>query len=249
MYIGRVIFVYLRSKSISMHINRVAYYRISRDDGKSRSQGLGLEAQQTIISHFCGGNIVKEFTEIKSAKNIYERPILQEAIRYCLDNKCTLVVAKVDRLSRNVDDCRQILDTLGGNLLSGDIPGTIDLFTLTLFAAFAERERMLISIRTSQALQAKKAREGKWHAGNPALTNGDYRKASKDAIQAKAATNENNIRAKVVISLKRAEGMSYQAIADYLNAQQFRTAQNKEFNPVQVQRLCVPSDCNSTKTV
>ncbi len=209
----------------------VAYFRLSKDNGK----GLGLEAQQAIVQHFHKGNIVKAFTELKSAKNITDRPILREAIAYCLQHGYTLVVAKVDRLSRNVDDCRLILSQLDGKLLACDIPGTIDKFTLTLYAAFAERERELISLRTSQALQAKKRKMGKWHKGSP-----DIRERQKTAIEAnksKAANNPNNIRAMSVITDKRLQGLTLAQIAAHLNEMKFTTSTGKLFTPTQVSRL------------
>src|SRR5690242_897137 len=94
----------------------IAYYRVSKDShksGRSVSNGLGLEAQKQIVEHFYRDNIVKDFTETKSAKNITDRPVLQEAIKYCLDNDCWLVVAKLDRLSRSVDDVRFVHVKLG----------------------------------------------------------------------------------------------------------------------------------------
>ena len=123
----------------------VAYYRLSKMD--DRSAGLGLEAQRQIVEHYFRGHDIKSFTEIKSAKNITERPQLQQAIAFCIAHNCNLVVAKLDRLSRDVDDCRHVLHILGSRLRSCDIPGPLDKFTLTLFAAFAERERELISLR------------------------------------------------------------------------------------------------------
>ena len=218
-------------------MNHVAYYRISKDDGRSRSRGLGLEAQESIVKHFYRNTIVKEFTEVKSAKNIKERPILQDALAYCLANGCALVVAKVDRLSRNVDDCRLILQELKGNLLACDIPGPIDKFTLTLFAAFAEREREMISLRTSQALQAKLKREGTWQKGNDLFKNAEFREKAYAANRLKASTNGNNVRATEIIALKKQEGFNFVEIANYLNHKQFKTSKGKDFGPVQVQRL------------
>lgn len=223
----------------------VAYYRVSRDsfkDGKSKSNGLGLEAQKQIAEHYYnkeGNCIVMEFTETKSAKNISERPILQNAIDYCLKNDCWLLVAKLDRLSRNVDDVRTILKTLDGNISFGDIPaeGKADMFTITIYSAFAERERELISLRTKNALKVKKEREGSWQKGNPDFSNGQASKLSVEANKRKAASNENTIRATQVIVSKRADGMTYWEIAQFLNKYKFVTANGNQFYATQVMRI------------
>src|SRR5690242_4977342 len=206
----------------------IAYYRVSKDShksGRSVSNGLGLEAQKQIVEHFYRDNIVKDFTETKSAKNITDRPVLQEAIKYCLDNDCWLVVAKLDRLSRSVDDVRFVHVKLGKKVSFCDIPsdGEVDLFTITLFAAFAEREREMISLRTKQALAVKKEREGVWQKGNPDFSSGVAGRKGVEAIKKRAEANENSIRAlKVIVSSKK-EGMNYVEIAKVLNENKFLT--------------------------
>lgn len=210
----------------------VAYYRLSK---KSEGRGLGIDAQESIIRHYYKDDIVKEFYEVKSAKNITGRPILQEAITYCKKHGYTLIVAKLDRLSRNVDDCRLILKELGTQLKSCDIPGELDRFTLTMFAAFAERERELIALRTSQALQEKEKHIKQWRKAPKRLA--DYRLNSTQSIKEKALNNENNIRASELICSKVKDGLNYSDIARLLNQKKFRTSKGKEFQPVQVQRI------------
>jgi len=217
----------------------VAYYRTSKDShqsGRSISKGLGLEAQRQIVAHFAP-QTEKEFTEVKSAKNITDRPVLQEAIDFCLKNNCWLIVAKLDRLSRNVDDVRFVHSKLNKKITFCDIPsdGETDLFTITLFAAFAERERELISLRTSQALKAKIQKEGKWQKSNPNIVK--LNEMAVEAIKSKAKDNENNIRALEMITSKKREGLSFKEIAELLNASKFKTSQNCEFRPSQVVRI------------
>ena len=146
-----------------MSINQyVTYTRVStKGQGES---GLGLEAQDALLSHYLSDeDIAKRFTETASAKTVDARPVLQEAIAYCLANNTGLAVAKVDRLSRITEHALDVYSLLGGMLYSCDIPCTkfapMDKFTLTIFMAIADRERELIGIRTSQALQAKYAKE------------------------------------------------------------------------------------------
>jgi Site-specific recombinases, DNA invertase Pin homologs len=211
----------------------VPYYRVSKDSheaGHSKSKQLGLDAQKSIVSFYCK-DIVKEFTEVKSAKNITDRPVLQEAIKYCIENNAWLVIAKLDRLSRNVDDVRFIVKALNKKIIFCDIPsdGEIDMMMVTMYAAFAERERELISIRTKQALKVKREREGVWHKNSEKwirrqedfVASGDFSKSGAEANKAKAEANENTIRASQLIISKRNEGLSYSAIAKLMDANKF----------------------------
>jgi DNA invertase Pin-like site-specific DNA recombinase len=220
----------------------VAYYRISKDShetGKSKAKGLGLESQRQIVEHFYGDQIVADFTETKSAKNITDRPILQQAIEYCIKNECWLVVAKLDRLSRNTIDALSIVQKLGKKVSFCDIPseGEADEFMITIFAAIAQRERELISIRTSQALQIKIQREGKWNKGNPDFKNGNAQKLAVAAIKLKASENENTIRAAALISEKRRGRLSYAQIAKILNDNKFLSPSGGLFHSSQVRRI------------
>jgi len=135
----------------------VTYRRVStQEQGRS---GLGLEAQQQILDHFLNDqDVIGEFTEVMSgAKD--DRPELKQAIDLCLAENAFLAVAKTDRLSRDTVYTLKVHEQLDGRLWAGDIPtepgAKMDRFMLTLIAAMAERERLLIGLRTSQALQAK----------------------------------------------------------------------------------------------
>lgn len=216
----------------------VAYYRLSKEGAKQKEgRSLGLDAQRAIVEHFHKDNIEKEFTEVKSAKNITERHELQAAIKYCQDHGATLVVAKIDRLSRDVDDGRYVLKALNNRLRSCDIPGEIDKFSLTMYLAFAERERELISLRTSQALRAKIAREGVWQVGNPSFKDGSATRSSNASVRRKAMLNENNKRAAASICDKLKAGMKIPQIVEHLNANSYKTSRGKSFSFVQVSRI------------
>ena len=220
----------------------VAYYRTSKDShssGRSKAKGLGLEAQKQIVEYYHKDSVVKEFVEIKSAKNIFQRPILMEAIDYANKNNCWLIVAKLDRLSRNTVDVLNIIKQLNKRVSFCDIPseGEADEFIITIFAAIAQRERELISIRTRHALQIKLKREGPWQKGNPDMKSGRLSKLAVIANIAKAASNENTIRASEIIQDKRKAGMSYSAIATLLNEKKFSTPTGLDFHPIQVQRI------------
>ena len=122
---------------------------------------------------------------------------------------------------------------MGGKLYSCDIPN-LDKFTLTLFMAIADRERELISIRTKQALDAKRAKVGEWR--NSSFSNA-AREKGQTRIREKARLNSNNKRATELIVLYKDKGLTLQAIADNLNINGFRTSTGKLFQRATVKRL------------
>jgi DNA invertase Pin-like site-specific DNA recombinase len=135
----------------------VAYYRVStKGQGES---GLGLDGQKAVVQHFASGEIVAEYTEVASGKSLDRRPQLEAALALCVENGYTLIVAKADRLSRNVHDATGIVEKrLKNNFVACDCP---DPTALTIIFWIAQRERELISIRTKAALAALRVREGK----------------------------------------------------------------------------------------
>jgi len=141
----------------------VAYYRVSTErQGRS---GLGLEAQvSTVEAHArrSGGEIIAVFREIESGKRA-DRPELSKALALCKKKKATLVIAKLDRLSRNVAFIAGLMESRA-EFIACDMPQANKL-TLHIMAAMAEHEREAISKRTKEALAAAKARGTK--LGNP----------------------------------------------------------------------------------
>ena len=144
----------------------VAYFRVSTDrQGKS---GLGLDAQRdTVLSYMNGGrwSLVAEFTEIESGKR-NDRPELEKALAACKKQKAKLVIAKLDRLSRNLAFIATLMDS-GVEFIAVDNPHANKL-TVHILAAVAQHEREIISARTSAALKAAKARGRR--LGNPRLS-------------------------------------------------------------------------------
>ena len=134
----------------------VAYYRVSTDrQGKS---GLGLEAQQKAVADYLnGGNwsLIAEFMEVETGKR-NDRPQLDRALAACRKYKAKLVIAKLDRLSRNLAFIAALMDA-GVEFVAVDNPHANKL-TLHILAAVAQHEREMISVRTRAALQASKAR-------------------------------------------------------------------------------------------
>lgn len=134
----------------------VSYYRVST--AKQGESGLGLEAQQASVRHFVSGRageLLGEFTEVESGK-LSSRPILLEAIALCRKRKAVLVIAKLDRLARNVAFVSSLMEA-GIEFVAVDAPFANRLM-VHILAAVAENEREQISQRTRAALAAAKAR-------------------------------------------------------------------------------------------
>lgn len=150
---------------------------------KQGRSGLGLEAQQEIIRYFVereGGEVIADYTEVYTGKDLQGCKELRKAMAHAKESGAVLIIAKTDRF-RNTQEALQIYDDMGeGNIMFCDLPHT-DKFTLTLFFALAEREALIISIRTKQALRAKMARGEVW------LRNTDTTKAV--AASAKVRTD------------------------------------------------------------
>lgn len=213
----------------------VAYYRISKENKEGRY--LGIEAQRQIVEHFYK-KVERIYIEIKSGKNITEREELQKAIEYCKKNNCILVCAKLDRLSRDVDDVRYILRVLKNNVRFCDIPGIPDKFTVTMYAAFAERERELIGLRTKQALKQKVKLTGEFRTGNPSFKDGSAVAKSSAVLTAKAENNPANKIAANIICSETKNGLTLQQIADKLQLLGCTTSKgNTNWTITQVARI------------
>jgi len=213
----------------------VTYYRVSTK--RQGDSGLGLDAQQAYIDHYyTGKEIIGSFTDVQSGKDVTNRPELLKALALCKQQKAILVVAKVDRLSRNTEQALMIYRELDGRLESCDIPN-LDKFTLTLFMAIADRERELISIRTRGALIQKVKRSGQWRTGGQAFKEGKAAELGTAAIKQKATENRNSRQACAFIAQLVKASCTWSEIAQRLNGAGFRTPRGGEFQVVQVQRL------------
>ena len=160
--------------------NYVVYIRVStRKQGES---GLGLEAQQKICGEFIkkdGGVMVAEFKDVESGTH-RDRKGLADAIAYCKKNGCALVIAKLDRLARDVEFCFKVVNT-GVEIHFCDMP-QINTLLLGVFASVAQYERELTSDRTKKALAAKKER-GEVTGGACKAWHDAYEKKSKEEIK------------------------------------------------------------------
>jgi len=134
----------------------VAYYRVST--ARQGRSGLGLEAQRRAVTDFLNGGsweLLAEFVEVESGK-ADDRPQLEQALATCELSGATLVVAKLDRLSRNLAFLAKLQES-GARFVAADMPEANEL-TIHIMAAVAQAERKAISTRTKEALAAAKAR-------------------------------------------------------------------------------------------
>ncbi|WP_181308267.1 recombinase family protein [Rufibacter sp. XAAS-G3-1] len=214
----------------------IAYYRVSTV--KQGRSGLGLEAQRAAVISYakdpCG--ILQEFTEQESGKND-DRPLLEQAILAAKRHEATLIIAKLDRLSREVAFLFQLKKRVERNSISWlclDIP-EMNTLNIGIWGTMAQHEREQISKRTKAALQALKARGRK--LGNLENLTDVGRGLGVEAIKRKAAANENNRRAAELIRLYREQGATWVTIAGKLNQSGFKASKGGVFQAVQVKRI------------
>jgi DNA invertase Pin-like site-specific DNA recombinase len=215
----------------------VNYYRVST--AKQGRSGLGLEAQRAAIDAFCasrGCEQLAEYTEQESGKRD-DRPELAKALHHAKVTGATLVIAKLDRLSRNVAFLAALQDA-GTKFVAADMPEANQL-TLHIMAAMAQHEREAISKRTKDALAAAKAKGTKLGGlragafGNKAEAG---RKLAVAAIKAKSKAFATDVMP--IIEAIRAEGhSSLRAIASELNARGIVTARGGKWGPQAVSDL------------
>lgn len=211
----------------------VAYYRVSTK--KQGASGLGLEAQKETVKQYIEqtkGILIAEYTEIESGKN-NERIELKKAINNSKEQSATLIIAKLDRLSRNASFTMNLRDA-GVDFVACDLPDANTL-TIGIFASLAQWERERISTRVKEALEAKK-RQG-YKLGKPENMTLDHRKKGAKSNLINSRNSKTNQRAFSLINIMRTQGKSYQDIANFLNSNEFNTVKNKEFFPATVRRI------------
>jgi DNA invertase Pin-like site-specific DNA recombinase len=193
----------------------IAYYRVSTD--KQGQSGLGLEAQREAVRPYAG-QILAEYTEVESGK-LDSRPQLLSALAHCEKSGSTLLIAKLDRLSRDA----AFLFTLrksGVQILAADMP-TAGMLEFGIRALFAQHEREQISARTKAALQAAKARGIR--LGSPCPARGAAVSAERKKI---ASMRKAQALLEVVTDLKH-KCHSYQELADALTLKGIATPSGK----------------------
>jgi len=211
----------------------IAYLRVSTDrQGKS---GLGLEAQQEAVSLFARRDdaIIGTFVEIESGRNS-ERPQLAAALQQCRQLGAVLLIAKLDRLARDVAVIANLMKS-DVRFVACDLPNG-DPFRLHIEAAIAEEEHRKISARTKAALAAAKTRGVKLggHRGR-GLNDADRSKAA--AVRASEARRRASYLAPVITELRSEGAVTLTALASGLNFRSIPAPRGGKWNAMQVSRL------------
>ncbi|UVF22885.1 recombinase family protein (plasmid) [Microvirga terrae] len=214
----------------------VAYYRVSTE--KQGRSGLGLEAQQEAVRSYLNGGdwqLMSEVIEVESGKK-NNRPRLTEALRLCRLHGAILIIAKLDRLARNVAFISNLMES-GVEFTAVDFPQANRL-TVHILAAVAEHEREMISRRTKDALAAAKARGTKL-GGN----RGRIHLVAKKGAEASALVRSTKARSRaadirpIVADIQASGATSLRQIAAALNERHIRTSRGKNWTATQVMRV------------
>jgi DNA invertase Pin-like site-specific DNA recombinase len=213
----------------------IAYYRVSTE--KQGQSGLGLDAQRKAVADYLNGGqwaLLAEYTEVESGKRA-DRPQLLAALAHAKATGATLIVAKLDRLSRNVAFIAALMES-GVEFTAADMP-MANRLTVHVLAAVAEHEREAISARTKAALAAAKARGTK--LGNPNGARALRGLSNAPAIAAvKAGADRHMAQVLPVVSAIRADGVtSLLGIAGELNRRGILTARGGRWYATTVRNL------------
>jgi len=210
--------------------NYVAYLRVSTDrQGRS---GLGLEAQRKAVMEFLNGGqwtLLKEFVEVETGKGslaMSKRPILREALAFARQYRATLLVAKLDRLARNVAFVSALMESKV-EFTACDFP-TANRLTVHILAAVAEHEREMISSRTKSALAVRKARG--LPLGNPATL-----QPHNEQRGAHARALAESLRG--TLEAFKAQGLPQRAMVEELNRLGVKTSRGGQWTLIQLQRV------------
>jgi DNA invertase Pin-like site-specific DNA recombinase len=218
----------------------VAYYRVSTE--RQRRSGLGIDAQRDTVRRFAeaeGFTLTAEFVEAESGKGadaLDRRPQLAEALSVARSRKCAVIVAKLDRLSRDVAFISGLMAQRVPFIVA-ELGADADPFMLHLYAALAEKERRLISERTKAALAQRKAQGARLgNRTNPARAAALGRKVATEEA-ARFAANVIPI-----IEAIRESGVStFAGLADALNARGTRSARGGKWHVSSVMNLLARS--------
>ena len=203
----------------------VAYFRVSTQ--RQGTSGLGLEAQRKAVIDYINGNgskVLAEYTEVESGKR-WSRPELGKALAHCKKHRATLVIAKLDRLARNVHFISGLIESRV-DFVAVDMPEADRAF-LQMAAVFAEWEGRKISERTKAALAAAKARgvklgvTGKERARENRAAADAFARSLKPVLEELAAENITSVR----------------KVADALNERGIETSRRGRWHPTSVSRL------------
>ncbi len=210
----------------------IAYYRVST--ARQGRSGLGLSAQRDAVRTYLNGGtwtLTSEFTEVESGKKS-DRAQLALAMAECRLTGATLLIAKLDRLARNVHFISGLMES-GVEFVAVDMP-TVNRLTVHILAAVAEEEARMISARTKAALAQSKKQLGGWRGG-PVVN----QRLGADAVHEQANAFAASVRP--VISMIQMTVKSYAGIAAALNARGIRTARGGAWHAATVRNVVARS--------
>lgn len=215
----------------------VGYVRVSTR--KQGASGLGMEAQQAAIEAYCrqrGATILQSFTEVESGKHS-DRPQLKQALHLAKVTGATVVIAKLDRLSRNAAFLLTLRDS-GARFIAADMPDANEM-TVGIMAIVAEHERQATSKRTQEALKAAKVRGTRLGNPNGAAALRRANRGNVDSVRAiKAAADRHAQDLRPVIASLHSEGLtSLGAIAEALNTRGMLTPRGGRWHKSSVRNL------------
>lgn len=205
----------------------IAYYRVSTQ--RQGHSGLGLDSQRELIRRYLRHDdiILAEYTEIESGKDLSNRPTLRQALSQCASTGATLIVAKLDRLSRSIAFVTSLMESKVKFVIA-DMPEANNL-TIHIIAACAQYEREQISKRTKAALQAAKARGQV--LGNPNLH------LARAIANKTRQVHELPPPAIIALILEKKKNLSLRKVAEHLNALDIRTVRGCKWCGTSIKRI------------
>ena len=219
----------------------VSYLRVST--ARQGISGLGLEAQREAVARYLNGgswSLVQEVVEIESGKR-NDRPAIAEALCLCRLHRATLIIAKLDRLARNVHFISSLMES-GVEFVAVDFPQANRL-TVHILAAVAEHEAAIISTRTKAALNAAKVRgvelggrRGDLKRMAPMARKGN---AASIAVRSAAVAKRNEDLLPVIADIQASGSTSVQQIADALNQRGITASRGGAWAAAQVRRILI----------
>jgi DNA invertase Pin-like site-specific DNA recombinase len=214
----------------------VSYLRVSTD--RQGADGLGIAAQRSAVATYLNGGawtMLKEFVEVESGK-VNARPQLEKALNLCKVSRARLVIAKLDRLSRNAAFLLKLRDT-GVRFVAADMPEATDT-VIGIMAVIAQDERERISQRTKDGLAEAKKRGvklGNPHGAAPLRRAGKGNRAAVATLRAQADARAKDL-APILDDIMKTV-TSHRDIATELNEREIPSPRGKQWGEIQVARL------------
>jgi DNA invertase Pin-like site-specific DNA recombinase len=213
-------------------ITYVAYYRVSTD--KQGIAGLGIDAQRESVTCFGGSGIIAEFVEVESGKRS-DRPELLKALAYAKVSGATLLIAKLDRLARNVAFISSLMEA-GVEFTAVDMP-TANRLTVHILAAVAEHEARMISERTKAALAQAKARGVKLGGYRGPILRSEIGLINSLARRTERKARRTSTLRPMIQFIEESGRTSLRQIAQALNEKGIKAPRGGEWSSQQVRRI------------